>query len=390
MPANPQRGRPRRYAEYEALLASLATIESKRPKYVKGIGLFRGARGVTAFVKIRLRHGGTFKGRAIAAGRSVEIKVGNKNSFTWEQLEALKNDYQGRADRREALEPVAAVLFEEWATDWLNRAMNRIRGKETTRIHVDIHLIPVFGQKPIDQITTQEVNRWQADLQATRKPATVKRVQGTLKAILNDARKREVINSNPCDDAEPIRGILGRMRFFEPDEIARLLRSAPQAASWMTDFIAWALHSGMRRGEMLKLRWADIRRIDDGLTIAQVVSSKTDRPRAVTCTATMLEVLERRRANAEPGEGYVFPISLMTLKRRWKKVCALAGLQDAHIHDLRRTHSTMAARAGVDLRTLADRIGHADLGMLQRHYAMLVGGAPAEAARRIEAVMPRA
>jgi integrase len=79
-------------------------------------------------------------------------------------------------------------------------------------------------------------------------------------------------------------------------------------------------------------------------------------------------------------------MSKMTLRRRWEDARRRAGLEDVTIHDLRRTHSTYAAASGVDLRTLAGRIGHADLSMLQRHYAALVGDAEAGAAERIEAV----
>src|SRR5436190_22471780 len=63
---------------------------------------------------------------------------------------------------------------------------------------------------------------------------------------------------------------------------------------------------------------------------------------------------------------------------------ASAGLQDATIHDLRRTHTTHAAASGVDLRTLAGRIGHADLTMIERVCAQVMGSASEEAAEKIE------
>ena len=55
------------------------------------------------------------------------------------------------------------------------------------------------------------------------------------------------------------------------------------------------------------------------------------------------------------------------------------------MHDLRRTHATHAVTAGIDLRTLAGRMGHSDLDMLQKHYAALMGSAAEEAADKIEA-----
>ena len=74
----------------------------------------------------------------------------------------------------------------------------------------------------------------------------------------------------------------------------------------------------------------------------------------------------------------------MTLRRKWEAVRREAGLEDVTIHDLRRTHSTQAAVAGGDLRTLAGRLGHANLSMLEKHYAALVGSVSEEAAVKIE------
>jgi integrase len=79
----------------------------------------------------------------------------------------------------------------------------------------------------------------------------------------------------------------------------------------------------------------------------------------------------------------------MTLRRRWEQARKAAGLADVTLHDLRRTHGTHAAAAGVDLRTLADRIGHTDLSMLQKHYAAVVGTAAAEAADTFQQAFDR-
>ena len=60
------RGRPRRYAEYEKLLAELPKLMTKRPRYVNWIGVFRGATGDTAWLKLRLPNGCVYKGKRYA------------------------------------------------------------------------------------------------------------------------------------------------------------------------------------------------------------------------------------------------------------------------------------------------------------------------------------
>jgi integrase len=132
--------------------------------------------------------------------------------------------------------------------------------------------------------------------------------------------------------------------------------------------------------------------------------SKTDRSRIIPCTETMVQILGRqrrrqvekaeqkirqteekgRKARSEVGSGHVFPIARITLKRKWEKARTNAKLGDVTIHDLRRTHSTQAVVAGVDLRTLAGRLGHSNLTMLEKHYAVLVGTAALDATDKIE------
>ena len=94
--------------------------------------------------------------------------------------------------------------------------------------------------------------------------------------------------------------------------------------------------------------------------------------------------MEHQAERRVEGDDRVFPVSKMTWRRRWEKARERAGLSDIDFHDLRRTNATLAAASGVDLRTLADRIGHTDLAMLEKHYAMVVGSAQHEAAEKIQ------
>ena len=83
----------------------------------------------------------------------------------------------------------------------------------------------------------------------------------------------------------------------------------------------------------------------------------------------MVDILGRRR-KADPDQKRVFPIPLIALKRKMKKLREKTGILDIHLHDLRRTNATHLARAGVDLRTLSGRIGHRDLTMLHSVYSV--------------------
>ena len=385
------KGRPRRYAEYDQLFKELPKPMGKRPKYVKGIGIFRGTRGDTAWIKIRLPHGGSYNGKHHPKDSSLEIKLGSLSSWSWDQLERRRDEIQGRADRGDPLQEEAAPSFDQFAESWLARAaQRRIKAHETATVHVTKHLIPFFGNRPISSIATIDVNRWIArQLDPLRevgrlKPATVKRQLNTLKAVFNDALKSGYLDTNPCRYADPIRGIEPRQRYLSGEEIVHLLAKSEEVAEWLPDLILWCVHSGMRKNEVRSLEWSDIQSLGDGRMFAMVRTSKTDQPRMVSCTNTMIEVLKRQERRKVDGNKCVFPVPAMTLRRKWEKARKLAGLLEGDdnvtLHDLRRTHGTHAAAAGVDLRTLAGRIGHADLTMLQKHYAALVGSADEQAA----------
>jgi len=384
------RGRRRKYAEYDDLLASLPKGMAKRPKYVNGIGIFRGSNSETVWVKINLTHGGVYKGKTYTKGKAVEKKLGNLSSWSWKELEAKRDELQGRADRSEPLEEDTPQLFSDYANDWLARLKLRAKGYKNEEMHVNTHLLPSFGNKTLDSIRVSDFNDHIKKRLAVVKPSTVKREVDTLNAILNDAVRTDNLASNPGRHADKIKGVVGRQRFLDTEEILRLLKAAEEIVEWLPDFILWCLHSGMRRGEILQLLWSDVRNLSNDRQIIQVRMSKSDQPRNVTCSPTMIKIIERQKERKKEKSNRVFPLTRITLRRKWLLARRQAGLEDVTVHDLRRTHSTMAVVAGVDLRTLAGRLGHANLSMLEKHYAALVGAAAEDAAKKIEdAFSPR-
>jgi integrase len=383
------RGRKRKYAEYDELLASLPRVMKKRPKYVSGIGIFRGSRGETAWIKINLPHGAAYNGKSHKPGSSLEIKLGNLSSWTWQQLEDKYRELQGRADRGETLEDHTQLTFSAWAEDWLARSKSRVKGYGILVGHIHNHLLPTFMQTPLSSVSVADVNRWQSKQLETFEPGTVKRQFNTLRACLNDAVRSGHIDKNPCSGADTIRGINRRQRFLDAEEILTLLAAAEIEADWLADLILWFLHSGMRKSEALGVTWSDIRMLPNDTVIVELSQTKSGDGRQVVCTKTMNEIIERQRFRKKDGDGRLFPYAAITIRRKWQKVRDKAGLSDVVMHDLRRTHATHAVTANVDLRTLAGRIGHSDLTMLQKHYAALVGSAAEEAAEKIEASFTR-
>ena len=377
------KGRPRKFAEYEAFYKALPSVMTKRPKYFKGIGVFRGATGDTAWVKLSLPNGAVYHGRSYLSGSSLEIKLGRLSSWSWERLVEKHTELQGKADRGEPLQDRPLVTFTDCATDWCERAMHRTKSYETLEIHVRIHLLPTFGPKALSTVTVNDVDRWISKQLENLEPGTVQRQFNTLRAIFNDSIRAGHISENPCSKAQKIRRVQGRQRFLTGAELSRLLTSAAREVDWLPDYILWAVHSGMRKSEIRRLTWKDVRVLKEQILIS-IPKAKSDQSRIVVATQTMKEILDRQRRRQIVSDLRVFPISAITLRRKWEAARVAANLSDVTLHDLRRTHSTHAVAAGVDLRTLAERLGHTDLSMLQRHYAVVSEPVALEAAKKIE------
>lgn len=383
------RGRPNRYAKYAELEASLPKVMDKRPVYCDRIGLFRGQKAFTVWVKVRMTRGGEYKGRSYQPGQSIEIKLGERSSWDWEELERERDRFQGLADKGQPLMAKTAPTFAEYADGWLARKKTTVKGYDVLAGHVGKHLKPPFGNKALDAITVSSVNKWIAEQRETLKPGTVQRQLATFNAILNDAVRAGELESNPTRNADHIRDIEGRERFITDDEWHTILETAdaiendkadraeqmPQEKrGWLRDYIVWAYNSGMRRSEILRLTYSSVRELGPDHTVIEVTGTKSGKTRHLTCTPDMLDIIERSKtAEREEGDNRIFPVSLTTAKRNLTKLWKATGLKDVRLHDLRRTHATKLIAGGVDVRTVAGRLGHTGTGMLSRHYAVNLG-----------------
>lgn len=383
------RGRPSRYAKYEALEASLPPTMTKRAKYCDGIGLFRGRSVHTVWTKVRLPHGGSYRGRSVPSGGSIEIKLGKRSSWDWAQLEAERDRLQGLADRGEPLEKASVSTFSGYSEEWLERKKSTVKGFGVLKGHVKKQLNPTFGKKTLDAITISDVNRWISRQRQTVKPSTVQRQLSTFNAIMNDAVRNSVIDENPSTKADKINGIEARQRFITEEEWQVILKTAnrieqaqdgrkevtPQEKrGWLKHYIVWAYHSGMRRSEILNLTWRNVRRLTENHIVVEVNNTKNGKSRFVTCTDAMRSIIDHlSKLDREDGDERLFPVSLTTAKRKLTILWKASGLPDVRLHDLRRSHATILIGKGIDVRTVAGRLGHTGTGMLAKHYAVDTG-----------------
>jgi integrase len=148
-----------------------------------------------------------------------------------------------------------------------------------------------------------------------------------------------------------------------------------------------ALNTGMRRSELFQLRWADINLKTRWLTV-RGRTAKSKQTRRLPLNREALMVLEGWHAQSvrRPANPYVFPgvgqSALTTITKSWGSLRKNASLRDFRFHDLRHHFASRLVQSGVDLNTVRELLGHADLKMVLR-YAHLAPGGLASAVEKV-------
>jgi integrase len=253
-----------------------------------------------------------------------------------------------------------------------------IRGYRST---IEAHLIPAFGKLPVENITTEGIERWIASIEAS--PRTRNKLLILLHGILKRARKVYGLPHNAAADVEKFpQRRSGDIDVFSPEEVRALVRAAESeqdAAIFLT-----AAFTGLRQGELLALRWRDVDfahsvlRVRASYGLGQVTAPKSGKVRSVPLAPDIAKALARlgSREHSIGDDELVFVgahgghVDSAALRRRYKAALTRAGLRQLRFHDLRHTFGTrMIAKA--DIRRVQEWMGHADIQTTMRylHYA---------------------
>ena len=201
---------------------------------------------------------------------------------------------------------------------------------------------------------------------ATVGAGTVIRDLAVISAVVNHARREWGVSSpNPVALVRKPSAPRGRVRTLSPQEEERLLgelRPIGRRSPWMAPLVSLAIETGMRRGELLALRWEHV---DLARQTAFLPDTKNGTARAVPLSTRAIAVL----AGMPPAEsGLVFPITAMAMEAAFAKARRRAGVIDLHFHDLRHTAISRMADKLPNVIELAAVSGHKSLRMLGRYY----------------------
>jgi integrase len=232
-----------------------------------------------------------------------------------------------------------------------------------------LHLLPVFGDKTLAAVTPRLLAEYKVQRREEgAAPATINKELGLVRHAFNMAiREWEWCRENPMHRVrmEPVHNQIDR--WLTAEEERRLLAAAP---AWLQEIIIFALHTGMRRGEILSLQWQDL---DFSRGVLVVMNSKNRERRTIPLNVKVFELLAGKQQTGMFKKGEVFTSSQGTtldarnLMRAFYAAMEKARIINFRFHDLRHTFATRLVQMGVDLYKVQRLLGHKTPAITQRY-----------------------
>jgi integrase len=220
-----------------------------------------------------------------------------------------------------------------------------------------------IGELDVRYLTKQHFIQYRDDRLKVVKGGSVGSELALMKRVLDTAVKKwgYGIPYNPIKDIEFPKGSTARTRRLVSDEKERLLTAASsQRNIYIASVIEFAIETGMRRSEILKLRWCDVD-LENGF--ASLYDTKNGEDRRVPLTRKCIEVLHTSPQTDER----VFPISATCLRLAWNRARKKAGINDLRFHDLRHEAVSRFFEMGMSVPEVALISGHKDVRQLFRY-----------------------
>jgi len=242
-----------------------------------------------------------------------------------------------------------------------------------------------FGDTPLSQITSWHIEKWKSDIRKNLKPGSVNRHMTVLKHMFKKGVEWGLAKINPTVGIKRFPKADPRTRFLSEDELERLLVACKEQKRqpWLLPLVTVAVHTGMRRGELLGLRWSNVDLNRELITLQQ---DKTLKIKSIPINEAAREALIWLDKHRYGDHVFMYqwgkPIGKSNVQDSIDKVCSKAGIDDFTFHGTRHTFGSHLVMAGVDLATVSKLMGHTTINMTMR-YAHLTPKHEAEAVAKL-------
>ena len=367
---------------------------------------------------IRKRKDGRWEGRYTAGHDPETGKAIYKNVLGRTQAEA-KAKLKAAIEETKNLDVTKAGKYTvgSWMDEWFeNYAKIKVRpsSHQTYRGYIDNHIKPNIGKIPLEKLTSLELQKFYKKLLTSGRidrveskhqakglsPKTVRNIHQIIASAMKLAKEQRLIVADPTEGCALPKLEHREMKTLPVEQLTSFLREAKDSGVFEMYYLELA--TGLRRGELLGLKWQDVDFNQGTITVRRQISRingkvveaplKTKNAyRVIPLGEQALAVLQSQQekthseyAFPSPNGGPISPDSVRNMLRR---VLKRAGLPYVRFHDLRHTFATLALQNGVDVKTVSSILGHFSAGFTLDTYAHVTTTAQREAAKKMDGVL---
>jgi integrase len=313
-----------------------------------------------------------------------------------------------------------AEYLDKWLKDYalVNLSPRTVEGYEHI---IKRHIIPVLGNIMLSQLKPEHLQKYYADKlkngrldgEGSLSAKTVRHHHVTIHDALQTAVKWGLLIRNPADAVTPPKPQRHEMHTWNEEEINKFLEAAKQTEYYPIFYLA--LFTGMRRSEILALRWQDIDFVysqiyisrslhhlrDGSIIFRQPKTASSNRKIAVS--QSVLSVLEEYHEKQEglhllsgnplTDDSLVFchedgsPLLPDTITHAWIKLVRKTGLRNIRLHDARHSHASLMLKLGIHPKVVQERLGHSSIQVTLDTYSHLAPGLQEAAAEKFDQML---
>lgn len=307
---------------------------------------------------------------------------------TRKEVQAKITEYQYKVNAGK-INPLAAPLtFKQYSERWLMMKKTTLKPQTYRNYESNMQCLD-FGNKVMKDITVSDVNTLLLTLLQTLSPATVRGRHALLRSIFEGARKEKLIIENPVEDSMRIKAQVDHtateMHVLTKEESTNVLLKAKEmkAPIWFYPLIRTALETGMRKGELRALQYKALGKdtiyikasVEDSAGKGASLTTPKTRTsvRRIHVSTSLIEILQALPHKDEnsfvfhtKNETVICNSDIQYYFNALKKVSNID--KPLHFHDLRHTHATLLIMAGVNIKTVSTRLGHASVSITLNRY----------------------
>lgn len=304
------------------------------------------------------------------AGLDGKIKFESSHSTKFKDAETLfiKRKQAVREGKQPDVKRVSNSICNELVTEYIRWA-ERQKSFNSKRSHIK-RLSETFGNIPLRQFNSMMLEQYQTEmLSEGYKPSTVNRRIATLSHMLTKAAEWNMVGEDILKRMRKVKMLPEnnrRLRYLLTEECCRLVNACDDH---LKPIVTTALNTGMRKDEILGLRWDNVD-LKTGFILLNQSQTKNSERKEIPISPTLVEMLKSLPRNNDVSYVFCNPRTKKRygdIKRSFKTALKRAEIKNFKFHDLRHTFASLLVMAGIDLTTVKEMLGHKDIKMTLRY-----------------------